>query len=161
MLIGFRTWRFRSSYRCVYTNTWLVTFLKQLLARQGPVSLSLWCTGSPDFLDIVTVRSNLTCIPLLSSFMTLATRNYIIQHDPVSRHRSPERPNPFVNKHILAIIGAQDCIVPLLPTRQFIDRINVGPLGSKRLIIQEGVGHQCTREMIVHMAEFVWTVALA
>ncbi|KAL5633090.1 hypothetical protein ACGC1H_003548 [Rhizoctonia solani] len=116
--------------------------------------------GSPDFLDIATSRS-LAHFSLLSSCMTHETREYILKHDPISRPASPERPNPYLNKQILAIVGAQDSMVPILPTLQFLDRINVGPLGTKRLVIQEGVGHQCTQEMIVQMAEFVWDVALA
>lgn len=92
--------------------------------------------------------------------MTPATRDYIIKNDPISRHSNPGKSNPFMNKHVLAVAGAQDAMMPLLPTRQFINRIDVGPLGSKRLIIQEGVGHQCTREMLIHLAEFVWTLEL-
>jgi hypothetical protein len=111
-------------------------------------------------LDIAASRSSMY-FPLLSSYLTRETREYILKHDPVSRPASPDRPNPFLNKQILAIVGAQDRMVPILPTRKFLDRIDVGPLGTKKLVIQEGVGHQCTQEMIVQMAEFVWDVALA
>ncbi|KAF8754150.1 hypothetical protein RHS01_06247 [Rhizoctonia solani] len=79
----------------------------------------------------------------------------------VSCRRNSLRPDPFMNKHILALAGAQDGMIPFTATRQFLDRINVGPIGTKRLIIQQGVGHQCTREMVIEMAELVWTVALS
>lgn len=93
--------------------------------------------------------------------MTSETREYIIKNDPVSRRLSPARPNPYMNKHVLAIAAAQDGMMPLLPTRQFLDRIDVGSVGTKKLIIQEGVGHQCTRRMVIQMAEFVWALVLA
>lgn len=117
--------------------------------------------GSPDFLDIATTRTDWIGLPLVTPYMTPAMRNHIIKNDPVSRCQGSPRPNPFMNKHILALVGAQDCMVPLPATRRFMDRINVGPFGTKRLVIQQGVGHQCTREMVVEMAELVWNVAVA
>ncbi|ELU40460.1 alpha/beta hydrolase family domain-containing protein [Rhizoctonia solani AG-1 IA] len=117
--------------------------------------------GSPDFLEIATARNNLTGLPLVSSYMTSVTRNHILKNDPVSCRRNSLRPDPFMNKHILALAGAQDGMIPFTATRQFLDRINVGPIGTKRLIIQQGVGHQCTREMVIEMAELVWAVALS
>ncbi|QRV74731.1 hypothetical protein RhiJN_02746 [Ceratobasidium sp. AG-Ba] len=117
--------------------------------------------GSPDFLDIATYRSNAApVVPLVSSLISSSTRNHIIRHDPVSRRRTPSQEILFTNKHVLALAGAQDGIVSLLATRTFLDRIDVGPDGTKRLVIQQGVGHQCTREMIKEMADLVWKVAL-
>jgi hypothetical protein len=66
-----------------------------------------------------------------------------------------------MGKNFLALAGAQDGIVPLLATRKFLDSIDVGPTGTKRLVIQQEVGHQCTREMVKEMAKLVWKVALA
>ncbi|ELU43702.1 hypothetical protein AG1IA_02270 [Rhizoctonia solani AG-1 IA] len=71
---------------------------------------------SPDFLDIATSRDS-TYFPLLSSCMSHETREYILKRDPVSRPANLDRPNPFLNKQILAIVGAQDHMVPILPTR--------------------------------------------
>jgi hypothetical protein len=51
-------------------------------------------------------------------------------------------------------------MVPLLATRVFLDGIDVGPTGTKRLVIQKEVGHQCTREMVKEMSEFIWEVAM-
>ncbi|KAG8745577.1 hypothetical protein FRC11_013036 [Ceratobasidium sp. 423] len=150
-----------------FIDTWMVAGLSLgahaawlAMDRDPRLSVCLPIIGSPDFLDIATARNNLMGIPLVSSYMTSATRNYILKNDPVPHRRNSLRPDPFMNKHILALAGAQDGMVPLLATRQFLGRINVGPLGTKRLIIQQGVGHQCTREMVIEMAELVWNVAL-
>ncbi|CAE6427350.1 unnamed protein product [Rhizoctonia solani] len=144
-------------------DTWMVAGLSLgahaawlAMDRDPRLSVCIPIIGSPDFLDIATARNNLTGFPLVSSYMTPTTRNYILKHDPVSHSRSSLRPNPFMNKHILALAGAQDSLIPFLATRQFLDRINVGPLGTKQLIIQQGVGHQCTREMVVEMVEVIW-----
>lgn len=136
----------------------MVCFIARTQA--GASLLTRISVGSPDFLDIASARSNNTGLPLVSSFMSPTTRSYIAKHDPVTRHRSPSRGNPFKNKHVLAVAGAQDSMAPLLATRIFMDRIDVGPSGTKRLIIQEGVGHQCTKDMVREMAEFVWLIAL-
>ncbi|CAE7146230.1 unnamed protein product [Rhizoctonia solani] len=150
-----------------FIDTWMVAGLSLgahaawlAMDRDPRLSVCLPIIGSPDFLDIATARNRITGVPLVSSYMTSTTRNHILKNDPVSHRRNSSRPDPFMNKHILALAGAQDSMVPLLATRQFLDRINVGPLGTKRLIIQQGVGHQCTREMVVEMAELVWNVAL-
>ncbi|KAG8728837.1 hypothetical protein FRC12_021452 [Ceratobasidium sp. 428] len=124
--------------------------------RDPRLSVCIPVIGSPDFLDIATQRT--PGLPLVSSYMSSSIRSYIIKNDPVSRKRNSQE---FTNKHVLALAGAQDGIIPLLPTRAFLDRIDVGPTGSKRLVIQQGVGHQCTREMVREMAELVWKVALA
>ncbi|KAJ1307450.1 hypothetical protein OPQ81_001551 [Rhizoctonia solani] len=150
-----------------FIDTWMVAGLSLgahaawlAMDRDPRLSVCIPIIGSPDFLDIATARNNLTGVPLVSSYMTSATRNYILKNDPTSHRRNSVRPDPFMNKHILALAGAQDSVVPFLATRRFLDRINVGPLGTKRLIIQQGVGHQCTREMVVEIAETVWDVAL-
>ncbi|KAG9093844.1 hypothetical protein FRC06_011360, partial [Ceratobasidium sp. 370] len=116
--------------------------------------------GSPDFLDIATQRSNTCAVPLVSSYIPSSIRSHIIRRDPVSRKRNASQERLFVNKHVLALAGAQDGMIPLLATRAFLDRIDVGPAGTKRLVIQQGVGHQCTKEMVREMAELVWKVAL-
>ncbi|KAH7341853.1 hypothetical protein B0J17DRAFT_715016 [Rhizoctonia solani] len=146
-----------------FIDTWMVAGLSLgahaawlALDRDPRLSVCIPIIGSPDFLDIATARNNLTGFPLVSSYMTPKIRNYILKHDPVSHSRSSLRPNPFMNKHILALAGAQDSMIPFPTTRQFLDRINVGPLGTKQLIIQQGVGHQCTREMVAEMVEVVW-----
>ncbi|CAE6528987.1 unnamed protein product [Rhizoctonia solani] len=150
-----------------FIDTWMVAGLSLgahaawlAMDRDPRLSVCIPIVGSPDFLDIATARNNLTGVPLVSSYMTSATRNYILKNDTVSHHRNSLRPDPFMNKHILALAGAQDGMIPFLATRRFLDRINVGPLGTKRLIIQQGVGHQCTRDMVVEMVEVVWNVAL-
>ncbi|CAE6472211.1 unnamed protein product [Rhizoctonia solani] len=150
-----------------FIDTWMVAGLSLgahaawlSMDRDPRLSVCIPIIGSPDFLEIATPRNNLMGLPLVSSYMTSATRSHILKNDPVSGRRSSLRPDPFMNKRILALAGAHDGMVPFLATRQFLDRINVGPLGTKQLIIQQGVGHQCTREMVVEMAKFVWTVAL-
>ncbi|KAF8748361.1 hypothetical protein RHS01_10908 [Rhizoctonia solani] len=147
-------------------NTWAVAGLGlgahaawMAMDRDPRLHVCIPILGSPDFLDIATSRDS-TYFPLLSSCMSHETREYILKRDPIKTGK-PDRPNPFLNKQILAIVGAQDHMVPILPTRRFLNRIDVGPLGTKKLVIQEGVGHQCTQEMIVQMADFIWDVALA
>ncbi|KAG8700738.1 hypothetical protein FRC08_004474 [Ceratobasidium sp. 394] len=128
--------------------------------RDPRLSVCIPIIGSPDFLDIVTQRSNSGALPLVSSYIPSSIRGHIIKHDPVSRKRNVLQERVFMNKHILALAGAQDGMIPLLATRSFLDRIDVGPAGTKRLVIQQGVGHQCTKEMVKEMAELVWKVAL-
>jgi hypothetical protein len=43
----------------------------------------------------------------------------------------------------------------------FVDALEVGPEGVKKIFVQEGVGHACTNEMVDEAAAFVGQYLLA
>jgi len=48
-------------------------------------------------------------------------------------------------------------LVPWSASEGFVDALEVGPRGVKEVIIQEGVGHACTTEMVDEAAS--WQLA--
>lgn len=75
-----------------------------------------------------------------------------VSYDPFSSSNH----NPFLNKKILVLSGAQDKLVPYNFTAPFIERLEVGEDGCKEVWVQEDAGHECTAEMRERIAEFVW-----
>ena len=52
-------------------------------------------------------------------------------------------------------------MVPWSASKTFVDRLDVGPDGLKEVILEQGVGHECTKEMVRVMSQFIWEQALA
>lgn len=63
--------------------------------------------------------------------------------------------NPFLGKHILVLSGADDQLVPWSASKRFVDTLQVGN-GTKKVIVQENTGHECTPRMVEELASFVW-----
>jgi predicted esterase len=77
-------------------------------------------------------------------------------------HTDPDaRINPFIGKKILVLSGGADHLVPWTASEKFVDALQVGPKGRKEIFVQEGVGHDCTEEMMDKLAKFVWQESLA
>lgn len=71
------------------------------------------------------------------------------------------RINPFIGKKILVLSGGADRLVPWTTSEKFVHALQVGPNGRKEVFVQEGIGHDCTEEMMGKLAEFVWQESLA
>ena len=90
---------------------------------------------------------------------------YIKVHDPSSILNDPSSlvdpsQNPFFGKHVLVLSGADDKLVPWSASKRFVDELQVGPGGTKKVIVEEGAGHECTPQMVRELARFVWEHAL-
>jgi predicted esterase len=78
------------------------------------------------------------------------------REDPVAcPHDKLDASNPFLNKKVLILSGADDKLVPWEASREFVERLEVGPHGLKKYTLHEGVGHECTREMLEELGDFV------
>lgn len=84
-------------------------------------------------------------------------REFITKHDPASApHTGISDGNPFLGKHVLVLSGAADPLVPWIYSQKFVDELEVGETGSKRVFVQEGARHEVTPEMRAEAASFVW-----
>jgi hypothetical protein len=63
--------------------------------------------------------------------------------------------NPFIGRRIFVMSGADDRLVPWSASKGFVDALDVGEQGIKRVFLQEGAGHECTSEMVVEMTKFI------
>ena len=83
--------------------------------------------------------------------------DYVKTRDPSSAAMSSHDPsqNPFIGKHILVLSGADDRLVPWFASKKFVDALQVGD-GTKRVVVEENAGHECTQRMVQELASFVW-----
>lgn len=63
--------------------------------------------------------------------------------------------NPFLGKKILVMSGAADKLVPWEASRDFVERLEVGPGGVKKTVLLAEVGHKCTDSMLEALGRFV------
>ena len=70
-------------------------------------------------------------------------------------------PGTFVGKRILVLGGADDTLVPWSTSRAFVEALDVGEHGRKRVVVQPGVKHEFPDEMREELFRFFWEEALA
>ena len=76
--------------------------------------------------------------------------------DPGSKnHTTLDASNPFLGKKILILSGEKDRLVPWAASEKFVEGLEVGLGGEKKVILQKGVGHKCTDEMVEEAARFI------
>lgn len=64
--------------------------------------------------------------------------------------------NPFFGKKILVLAGGKDELVPWVFSESFVERIEVGEEGIKKVVVYPDVGHEFTATMEEDVADFVW-----
>jgi len=133
-------------------SVWIV------LTKEPRVSLGIPIIGCPDFLSLMEGRAKASGIPLTAPYLPDSLRTYIKQHSPTatSYDTTSTTNNPFLKKDILVLSGAVDKLVPWECSRPFVEALVVGEYATKRVVLQEGAGHEVTPEMQTHAADFVW-----
>ena len=63
---------------------------------------------------------------------------------------------PFFGKKILVLAGGKDVLVPWEFSESFVERIEVGEEGVKKVLVYPEVGHAFTASMGEDVANFVW-----
>jgi len=63
--------------------------------------------------------------------------------------------NPFLNKRILVLSGAADKLVPWSASETFVNNLKVGS-GIKKVVLEDGAGHEVTAKMVEEASAFVW-----
>ena len=63
-------------------------------------------------------------------------------------------------KKILSIHGANDTLVPIAQGRAALDKV-MGVSTDSEVWVQPGVGHVCSKEMVVKCSEWIWKWALS
>ena len=76
-------------------------------------------------------------------------------------YTSQDASNPFWGKSVLVLSGADDPVVPWVSSETFVEKLQVGQNGVKKVIVYPGVGHKCTDEMVKETSEFVWEQILS
>lgn len=85
-----------------------------------------------------------------------ALADFVATHDPfASSFKAQDRTNPFFGKHILVLSGADDALVPWTASQEFVAGLNVGPNGTKHVVVEAGAGHKVTDNMIREVSKFL------
>ncbi|KAG2018099.1 hypothetical protein CC2G_007549 [Coprinopsis cinerea AmutBmut pab1-1] len=127
------------------------------LAREKRVQVGIPIIGCPDYLALMRHRTANNGIPFAPPYFPPSLLKAIEEYDPATSSKAKEG-NPFIGKKILVISGGDDKLVPWAASQEFVDSVEVGESGIKKVVVYEGVGHQCTEEMEGELCAFVKSV---
>lgn len=120
------------------------------------VTVGVPIIGCPDYKKLMEYRAKATGIPFEAPYIPANLVRLIEKLDPASKnHTSTEESNPFLGKKILVLSGEKDTLVPWVASKGFVDDLEVGPNGVKEVLLEEGVGHECTEKMKEMAGEFI------
>lgn len=112
--------------------------------------------GCPDFMTLIRGRALKLHLPPEPPYFPTHLAEIVNRNDPAGKPFDRlDTANPFLGKKILVLSGANDKLVPWDASRQFVESLEVGDKGIKKVIVQAGVGHECTSEMLEELAKFV------
>ena len=107
-------------------------------------------------------RAAMNGIPFEPPYIPQTFLSILYNQDAAAAPFSDAGPsNPFYAKKILVLAGAEDKMVPWSASKTFVEQLKIGPEGVKEVILEPGVGHECTKEMVRAMSTFIWEQALA
>jgi len=132
------------------------------LSNDPRVKIGIPIVGCPDFLTLMTERAKQYSLPIAPPYIPDHLLSYIRQHDPVTSTPSHvlDISNPFLGKKILILCGGIDTLVPYSAGKDFVEKLQVGNDGIKKVVIMPDAGHECTAAMVAEMAQFIQTEVL-
>ncbi|KAG9034912.1 hypothetical protein FS837_002085 [Tulasnella sp. UAMH 9824] len=122
------------------------------------VTLGIPVIACPDYLGVMEFRAKQSGVSTSPPSFPDSLRRYIQQHDVLATpFNQDSRSNPFLGKHILVLSSGADTLVPFEQfCKPFVDGLEVGVEGTKRVVVLAGVGHEITDEMREEAARFIW-----
>ncbi|KAH6913233.1 Alpha/Beta hydrolase protein [Coprinopsis sp. MPI-PUGE-AT-0042] len=126
------------------------------LAHDERVQFGVPIIGCPDYMALMRHRTAERGLPMEAPYFPPSLLKTIEEYDPAkTAYSSDGAENPFIGKKILVLSGAADTLVPWSASQNFVDHLEVGEDGSKRVEVYEGVGHNFTAEMEEELISFV------
>ncbi|KAG1764184.1 Alpha/Beta hydrolase protein [Suillus placidus] len=123
-------------------STWIA------LSREPRLSLGIPIIGCPDYTKLISQRAASSRIPFSPPYFPTSFKTYIKTHDPAQlAYRAKDASNPFLGKRVLVLSGKEDKLVPWVASAEFVEGLEVGEGGVKRVVVEEGAGHECTSGM--------------
>jgi hypothetical protein len=118
------------------------------------LSVGIPIIGCPDYLALMHDRAKKSGLqfgpPILpDSLLELIKRESPVNTPAMSR-------NPFFGKRILVLAGGKDELVPWVFSESFVERIEVGEEGVKKVVVYPDAGHAFTATMEENVVDFVW-----
>jgi len=130
------------------------------LANEPRITIGIPIIGSPNYIKLFQQRSVDRNTPFAPPFVPKSLLALMERLDPAQQPNTLDAPaNPYIGKKILILSGADDTSVPHSAGAAYIDQLEVGPFGVKKVFVQPATGHTCTPEMRDMAAEFLWKYA--
>ena len=118
------------------------------------LSVGIPIVGCPDYLALMHDRAKASDLRFGPPILPDSLLRLIKRESPVSTPVAGR--NPFFGKKILVLAGGKDELVPWLFSESFVERIEVGEEGVKKVVVYPDVGHAFTATMEEDVADFVW-----
>ncbi|KAH9057893.1 Alpha/Beta hydrolase protein [Lactarius vividus] len=128
--------------------TWLA------LRHEPRIRIGIPICGCANIVAHLELYADTLGIPRTAPYFPESLHALVRAYDPAT---AP--PGAFVGKRILALSGADDTLVPWSASRAFMEALDVGPHGKKKVMLLPGK-HGCTDEMRDEMFRFFWEEAL-
>jgi len=110
--------------------------------------------GCPDYLALMGSRARASGLQFGPPILPDSLLEVIKRESPACVPATGR--NPFFGKKILVLAGGEDKLVPWEFSESFVERIEVGEEGVKRVFVYPDVGHAFTASMEEDVANFVW-----
>ncbi|KAF8806085.1 alpha/beta-hydrolase [Phlegmacium glaucopus] len=131
-------------------STWIA------LSTDPRITLGIPIIGCPNYIELLKHRAHTSDIAFQAPHIPNSLITLINKSDPAFKnYKSLDSSNPFLGKKVLVLSGKEDPLVPWSASEGFVDALEVGPEGVKKVFVQEGVKHACTKEMVEEAASFV------
>ncbi|CAD6585119.1 MAG: hypothetical protein CYPHOPRED_002971 [Cyphobasidiales sp. Tagirdzhanova-0007] len=113
--------------------------------------------GCPSFRTLMRHRAGLSDLPFEPPYMPSSLESLLERVDPDSVACTSSNPaeNPFMGKKILVLLGEKDEVVPWECGKYFVERLEVGPKGKKKIVIEPGRGHETSSFMIAELVKWI------
>ncbi|THH16654.1 hypothetical protein EW146_g4015 [Bondarzewia mesenterica] len=137
-------------------STWLA------LRNDPRIAIGVPVIGCPDYLRLLTFRAQGANIPLLPPYLPSALFSLLRKDDPAAVAFRSSRPaeNPFIGKKVLVLSGGADQLVPWDASREFVEGLEVGEAGRKKVVVEKDTGHAYTETMKAELVQFFFEEAL-
>lgn len=111
--------------------------------------------GCPDYLTLIKQRAESSGIAFAAPHFPDSFVDFVKSVDPAStKYTAQDSSNPFYGKKVLVLSGEVDKLVPWTASQGFVDGLEVGP-GKKKVVVQTGIGHKVTDEMVEEARLFI------
>ena len=118
------------------------------------LSVGIPIIGCTDYLALIGGRAKASGLQLGPPILPDSLLEVIKRESPVCAPATGR--NPFFGKKILVLAGGKDELVPWKFSESFVERIEVGKEGVKRVLVYPDVGHVVTPSMEEEVGNFVW-----
>ncbi|KAF9650251.1 alpha/beta-hydrolase [Thelephora ganbajun] len=124
------------------------------LQHEPRLSVGIPIVGCPDYLALMHNRAKASGLRFGPPILPDSLLELIRRESPVSTLVTGK--SPFFGKKILVLAGGKDDLVPWVFSESFVERIEVGEEGVKKVIVYPDIGHVFTASMEEDLASFVW-----